>query len=110
MGSRRDDDDKDYSTVIKVDRVTREGAEKIVEGAKQAAREHAAGARGTFIVTPTRKLRGADGQREIEAGSQRLLPAPSSNGTPQCKAVTNDGRRCSHRALEGNYGRCGKHR
>jgi len=104
------DDDNNYSTVIKVDRVSRAGAEKIVEGAKRAARKHAVGARGTFIVTPTKKLRGADGQREIEAGSQRLLPAPRSSGDRQCKEITNDGKRCSHRALEGNYGKCGKHR
>ena len=110
MGVSEDDDDKNYSTVIKVDRVTRAGAEKIVEGARRAARKHAGGARATFIVAPTKALRGADGQREIEEGSQKLLPAPRVNDDRQCKATTNDGYRCSHRALQGNYGFCAKHR
>ena len=109
MGDKRTRD-KDYSTVIKVDRVTRESAERIVEGAKRAAREHAPEARGTFIVTPTAKLRSADGQRAIEEGSRNLLDVAPSNSDLRCKGKTSDGQRCTHKASAGNYGFCKKHR
>ena len=108
--SDRHNRDKNYSTVIKVDLVSQEGAERIVEGAKRAAREHTPGARGTFIVTPTAKLRGSDGQREIAEGSRNLLEATQPTGDPQCKGKTSDGQRCTHRARAGNYGFCKKHR
>ena len=109
MGDKEDTDD-DYSTVIKVDRISRAGAEKIVEGARRAARKLKGGARGTFVVAPTKNLRGADGQRQIEDGARKLLPAPRPSSDPQCKGKKNNGDRCSHRALEGNYGFCLKHR
>jgi hypothetical protein len=105
-----DDDEKTYSTIIKIDRITRDSAAKIVEGARRAAHKYAPGARGTFVTTPTKKLRGADGQREIEQGNRKLLTSHKNKDERMCKATTNSGRPCSHRALDGNYGFCGKHR
>ena len=108
MGNSKDDSRK-YSTVIKVDGVTLAGAEMIVEGAKKAARTQE-DARGTFIVTPTEELRTSGGQHVIEKDSKKLIPLQESSISPRCKAIKYNDERCSHPALPGNYGFCGRHR
>jgi len=111
MAKRRDSDtgDADQSLVIKIDRTTKVAAERVLLDTIKSARRNAQGARGSFIIAPTRTLKEGVTRTPLPAARDRETPSANSSSA-QCRAYKRDGERCTALAIAGNYGFCGRHR
>jgi hypothetical protein len=106
-------DSKDHSVIIKIDGTSKQGGQRVLADTIESARRNTPGARGSFIIAPTRTLRERQDLRQLPAHDEQ--PSKRRNGaTPpsdeRCKATNNDGTRCRGRRTPGNYGYCNLHR